>query len=77
LVYPDAALFFFQSSGSPEKAMRITTLHRYDIPTEFHEKTIDSTLREWISTWINSMEKYLVLSDNSVITAQKLSTLLK
>lgn len=75
LVYPDAALFFFQSSGSPEKAMKITALHRYETPTEFHEEMIHPTLREWMSIWINSMEKYLILPDNSVITAQKLSTL--
>ena len=77
LVYPDAAVYFFHAVGTPEKAMKITTLHRYDVPTEFQEENIHTTLREWMSIWINSMEKYLILTDNSVITSQKLSSLLR
>ena len=77
LIYPDAALFLFGSLGSHEKAMKITTLHRYDTPIEFHEQDIHASLRDWISLWINAVEKYLTLTNTSIIISQKLLDLLK
>ncbi len=76
LVYPDAALFLFGTLGNHEKAMKITTLHRYEHPTEFHENDIHASLRDWISLWINAVEKYLTFTDTSVIISQKLLHLL-
>ena len=57
--------------------MKITTLHRYETPIEFHERDIDASLRDWISLWINAVEKYLTFADTSVIISQKLSNLLQ
>lgn len=76
LVYPDAAVHLFTHIWYHDKAMKITTLHRYETLTEFHEQDIHASLREWVSLWINAFEKYMTFSDASVITSQKLVTLL-
>lgn len=77
LIYPDAALFLFGTLGSHEKAMKITTLHRYDTPVEFHEQDIHASLRDWMSLWVSATEKYLARTDASVIISQKLLQLLR
>lgn len=71
LVYPDAALYLFQAVGSPHSAMKITNLHRYIEPTVFHEDEIHQSLRDWISMWINAVEKFLNLPDRSIVLSQK------
>lgn len=56
--------------------MKITTLHRYAEPTVFHENEIHQSLRDWISMWINAVEKFLNLPDRSIIISQKLLSLI-
>jgi hypothetical protein len=56
--------------------MKITTLHRYDKETDFHEQDIHPSLRDWISLWIGTGEKYIVQKDGSIILLQKFLDLL-
>lgn len=76
LVYPDAALYLFQAVGKPHSAMQITTLHRYTEPTVFHENEIHQSLRDWMSMWINAVEKFLNLPDRSIVISQKFLSLI-
>lgn len=76
LVYPDAALHLFTAIWHHDKAMKITSLHRYSEMTDFHEQDIHASLREWVSLWINALEKYITFADASVVTSQKLVILL-
>lgn len=77
LVYPDAALHLFGSIGNHDRAMKITQLHRYEEMQPFDEHHIDTSLRDWVSLWVNAFEKYMTFADISVITSQKLAGLLQ
>lgn len=76
LVYPDAALYLFQTVGSHAQAMKITELHRHEESIPFDEGTLHPTLREWISNWVNATEKFLCVPERSIIVSQKFYTLL-
>ena len=47
------------------------SLHRYEEPWVFHERDLHATLREWISTWIDSFDRYMITEGSSLIMQKK------
>ncbi len=71
LVYPEAAHHVFHTIKHPEHIHMMQWLHRYDEPWVFHEKDLHISLREWMSTWIESFDTYVVMDDSSIIMQKK------
>ncbi len=53
------------------------SLHRYDEPWIFHERDLHASLREWISTWIDSFDRYMIIEGSSLIMQKKFFTMIE
>ena len=53
------------------------SLHRYDEPWIFHERDLHASLREWISTWIDSFDRYMISEGSSLIMQKKFFTMIE
>lgn len=47
------------------------SLHRYDELWIFHERELHATLREWMSVWIDSFDRYMTIDGSSLIMQKK------
>ena len=52
-------------------------LYRYDSPWVFHERELHISLRDWISTWVDSLDKYIVIEGSSLIMQKKFLTMMQ
>ncbi len=77
LIYPDAAHHVFHSIWVPERIHLMQILHRYDEPWSFHESDLHTSLREWISTWIDSFDRYMITEGSSLIMQKKFFTMIE
>jgi hypothetical protein len=76
LVYPDATHHVFHATGESERIHLLKTLHHYDEPWGFHEATLHESIRRWITVWIESLDRYIVLDGTSIVMQKKFSSLL-
>lgn len=53
------------------------SLHRYEGPWIFHERDLHATLREWISIWIDSFDRYMITEGSSLIMQKKFFTMIE
>jgi hypothetical protein len=71
LIYPDATHHVFHATGESERIHLLKTLHHYDEPWGFHEPTLHESIRRWITVWIESLDRYIVLDGTSVVMQKK------
>lgn len=71
LIYPDAAHHVFHMIAEWERIHLMQALHRYEDPWTFHERDLHATLREWMSTWIDSFDRYMTIDGSSLIMQKK------
>lgn len=71
LVYPDATHHVFHAIWESERIHLLKTLHHYDEPWGFHESALHESIRQWITLWIESLDRYIVLDGTSIMTQQK------
>ena len=77
LIYPDAAHHVFHTIGEWDRIHLMQSLHRYDEPWIFHERDLHATLREWMSTWIDSFDRYMITDGSSLIMQKKFFTMIE
>ena len=77
LIYPDAAHHVFHTIGEWDRIHLMQSLHRYDEPWIFHERDLHASLREWISTWIDSFDRYMITEGSSLIMQKKFFTMIE
>lgn len=77
LIYPDAAHYIFHAIGEWDRIHLMQSLYRYDEPWTFHEKDLHVSLREWMSTWIDSFDKYMTNDGSSLIMQKKFFTMIE
>ena len=53
------------------------SLHRYDELWIFHERELHATLREWMSVWIDSFDRYMTSEGSSLIMQKKFFTMIE
>lgn len=53
------------------------SLHRYDEPWIFHERDLHASLREWMSIWIDSFDRYIITEGSSLIMQKKFFTMIE
>ncbi|NRH20581.1 hypothetical protein HOO68_00870 [Candidatus Gracilibacteria bacterium] len=71
LVYPDAAYHVFHSIDQGDRMKSLQLLYRYEIPWNFNESELDESIRQWMSIWIESFDKYISTAGSSVIMQKK------
>ena len=71
LIYPDAAHHVFHTISETNRIHQMQLLHRYDEPWIFHEKDLHITLRQWMSVWIDSFDRYVSIDWSSIIMQKK------
>ncbi len=71
LVYPDASHYILHHIGQWEKIHILKTLHRYPEPWSFHESSLDGSIREWITLWIDAFDKYIITSESSLLMQKR------
>ncbi len=76
LVSPEAAHFLLEAIGKGKLITEVIHLHHSEIREKFHEDTTHTSIRSWISTWINTSQEFLTKDTSSVVLSQKLSLLL-
>jgi hypothetical protein len=70
LIYPDASHYVLHAIGQWERIHLLKVLHRYDLPWNFHERDLHESIRQWMSLWIDSLDRYIV-SDGASVMMQK------
>jgi hypothetical protein len=76
LIYPDAAHHVFHTIGETDRIHLMQSLYRYESPWIFHERDLHVTLREWMSIWIDSLDRYIVSDGSSLIMQKKFFTMM-
>lgn len=76
LIYPDAAHHVFGAIGNPERIQLMQSLYRYEESWDFHERDLHISIWEWISVWIDSFDKYIIMDGSSLIMQKKFLTLI-
>lgn len=76
LTYPEAAHYMYGKLGKSVSPDLYGNLYRYPQPHEFHDNTLDPTIRDWVTLWMGSAQEFLSQEDGSVILQQKILTLL-
>jgi hypothetical protein len=76
LVYPDAAHHVFHTIGQGGRIHLIQWLYHYNEPWTFHERDLHATLREWVSIWIDSFDRYMTIEGSSLIMQKKFFTMI-
>ncbi len=71
LIYPDAAHHVFHTIWEPDRMYQMQLLHRYDDLWVFHERDLHITLRQWMSIWIDSFDRYVIIDGSSIIMQKK------
>ncbi len=71
LIYPDAAHHVLHIINQWERINILKSLHRYQEPWIFHEKSLHESIRQWINIWIDSFDKYIIDSWGSLIMQKK------
>jgi competence protein ComGF len=77
LIYPDATHHVFHATGESERIHLLKTLHHYDEPWGFHESTLHESIRRWMTVWIESLDRYIVLEGTSIMMQKKFSLLIE
>lgn len=77
LIYPDAAHHVFHAIAEWDRIHLMQSLHRYESPWTFHERDLHATLREWMSVWIDSFDRYIITEESSLIMQQKFLTMIE
>lgn len=77
LVYPDASKYLLERTQRIHEVHKMTTLHTYPEIITFDDRTLDISLREWVTLWMTSGEEYLTSEEHSTILTMKLLTLLR
>lgn len=77
LIYPDAAHHVFHAIGQEGRIHLMQSLYRYDEPWIFHEWDLHTTLRDWMSTWIDSFDRYIAIEWSSLIMQKKFLTMIE
>ncbi len=77
LIYPDAAHHVFHTIGEWDRIHLMQSLHRYDELWIFHERELHATLREWMSVWIDSFDRYMTSEGSSLIMQKKFFTMIE
>lgn len=76
LIYPDATHHVFGAINTGERIHLMQALHRYDEAWDFHERDLHSSIWEWMSVWIESFDKYIIIDGSSLIMQKKFLTLI-
>ncbi len=77
LIYPDAAHHIFHVIGEWDRIRLMQSLYRYNEPWNFNEKDLHISLREWMSTWIDSFDRYMINDASSLIMQKKFFTMIE
>lgn len=76
LFFGEAALYIANYLGRHDDLERYTHIHTYPNRVPFDDKTIDPSIREWITLWLSDTERFLAHQESSTILHQKLLTLI-
>ena len=76
LVYPDAAHHVFHAINQPDRLRYLQGLYRYESPWNFQESELHESIRQWMSVWIESLDKYIATNESSIIMQKKFLTMI-
>lgn len=76
LIYPEAAHHVIYAIWAPERIYQMQSLYRYDDLWIFQERDLHTTIRQWMSTWIDSFDRYIVIWESSIVMQQKFLTMI-
>lgn len=77
LIYPDATHQVLHSIGQWESIHLLRSLHRYEIPWNFHEWDIHESIRTWMTIWINTLDKYMITEWSSILMQKKFISMIE
>lgn len=75
LIYPDASNYIFHAIDKPDRIHTMQKLYRYDELWQFQESNLHESLRDWMSLWIDSMDRFFRAKEVSVVMHHKFITL--
>jgi hypothetical protein len=76
LIYPDAAHHVLYAIWESDQIHQMQALYRYDDLWIFQERELHITLRQWMSTWIDSFDRYIVTWESSIVMQKKFLTMI-
>ncbi len=77
LIYPDAAHYVLHSIGRWESIHLLKTLHRYESHWNFHEGDLHESIRQWMTVWIDTFDRYMVHEGSSLIMQRKFISMIE
>lgn len=76
LFYPEATEHILKQSGKSDHITKLIHLPRSEFQTPFDDTTLDHSIRDWISFWVDFSRQFLREKEGSTILSQKLAWLL-